>query len=177
VLHNVAWTVRTVLNVLETYDDTFDGAPGTPDTAFGAAPPPLSPSVVAQRAGFQPNPPRTAGQQEIAMLRMRLSPVVSAVTPLAERLGSPATPRLPVEPAPVKVAANGQRKVSADALLVQPGWQERATSPAAEAKRDLVDVTASVLRACRDDVFALWEHPTVRALIVRKRIRFDDWAD
>ena len=41
----------------------------------------------------------------------------------------------------------------------------------------LIEEVATVLHACKDDVKELWEHPTVKRLRDKRRLRLEEWAE
>lgn len=121
-------------------------------------------------------------QQQIATLRLRLSPLVAAERSLATRLSGGL----------VRAGEFG----GGDVLYVRAGWQERAAldplrrkaaSPGAGSggrgkgkgseRDELVEDVANVLHGVREDVAALWRLPMVRSLIERRKLRFDEWAE
>lgn len=99
-------------------------------------------------------------------------PVVSTDGPLAERLNGG-----------VHVSGSGKGGV-----YVRSGWQSRTIdslsrgmrrNPEADAlpQDPLLDQVAQLLEASKDDIKELWVHPTVRALMHKRRLKLDEWAE
>lgn len=123
---------------------------------------------------------------QIANLRQRLSPLVAADKELANRLTGGVT-----------VSGSGKGGV-----YVRSGWQARTienalgkarrpkkTSNAAEDKPGRESISTDVvedvlvrnvgrmLDVLRDDIKDLWKHPTVKALIARRKLKLDEWSE
>ncbi|KAH9923267.1 G-protein alpha subunit [Fomitopsis serialis] len=156
----------------------------------------------ASRETLQPSRPVPSMDQQLATLRLRLSPLVQLESQLADRLGG------------VSVSGSGKGSV-----MVRSGWQartfgltfgkarERTSSsrgrfsftgqrsalenapierksmdvdgseyPVVE-KDKLVEEVAMVLNSCKDDVRELWRHPAVKRLRENRKLRLEEWAE
>ncbi len=204
---NVVRSLRHILAVLEAWDDTLeDEADNTTDDAqsvatskskgngIGDQPSPStsllngsivqsSPGSIAQSEATGLSAPSNSGPTQITLLRLRLSHLVAMDTALADRLSGGIT-----------VSGSGKGGV-----YVRSGWQsrtienafgkiknkqssiKRAHSPEydpPEVPYDplLTDVARS-LKACEDDICQLWNHPTVKGMIAKRRLKLDEWSE
>ena len=119
---------------------------------------------------------------QIANLRRRLSPLVAADTQLADRLSDGVT-----------VSGSGKGGV-----YVRSGWQARTVQYGFSGKRThmnynaeaktpldsstlredpLVDDVGQMLDSLQQDIFELWNHPTVRTLIAKRKLQLDEWEE
>jgi guanine nucleotide-binding protein subunit alpha len=134
--------------------------------------PPTSHAAAAQTT--QPQSPTMETQPKlIAILRRRLSPLVAADTQLADRLSGGVT-----------VSGSGKGGV-----FVRSGWQARAIENglsmprrpkrSAEKEEDdpLVEDVCRMLDASKEDIAQLWQHPTVKILISKRKLKLDEWAE
>ncbi|EIN04815.1 G-alpha-domain-containing protein [Punctularia strigosozonata HHB-11173 SS5] len=154
-----------------------ESAPVLAHQAAQLAPSPSRLLVLPHRRGG-PHEPRTPGQHELAALRLRLSPLTGSERALADRLNE------------------GVALRSGSGVYARQGWQARVArslssasssrdDDGAAAKRQqhqqdedrAVAEIARVLEASVDDVVKLWEHPTVLALMKRRRLRLDEWSE
>ncbi|KAF8589454.1 guanine nucleotide binding protein, alpha subunit [Ramaria rubella] len=117
-------------------------------------------------------------QHQLAKLMLRLSPMVGLESGLASRLSSAGG-----------VAMNGGK----GGVFVRRGWQTtlksgpsmdgnprshgRAAGKASISGAIPEDPTARMLSASKDDIQELWQHPSVRLLARRRRLRLDDSAE
>lgn len=194
IYHNIARPVRRILDALDAYSDLLDDDAddfsmdidskfGTPDTAarLGAPSPGFSnsndpsdqtPSVLAPSV-------RSDYEVQLGHLRDRLSPLLDAEAELAERLSGG-----------IDVSGSGKGNV-----FVRSGWQARSllgkgrgddtggrrsvsSATRGDPTHDLLcEHVASVLASCKDDIRELWEHPAVRRLRDRRKLRLEEWAE
>ncbi|TFK70330.1 guanine nucleotide-binding protein [Pluteus cervinus] len=123
----------------------------------------------------------------IANLRRRLSPLVAADAQLVDRLSG-------------GIAVSGSGKGS---VYVRSGWQSRTletamgkfksskrqisedekrsreslTQEAAAPQDPLIQEVGRMLELSRNDIKELWEHPTVRGLIAKRKLKLDEWSE
>jgi len=144
-----------------------NGTPGNPDQADVLSVP-LSP------------PART----QLANLKLRLSPLVSSESALADRLSG-------------GVQLNASAKRRGGGLYVRSGWQSNvringrkrradeghgkaAVSEAVNLRSQLeeeLDKVGRMLDACKDDIKQLWSHPFIKLLIDKRKLRLQESAD
>ncbi|KAI5119428.1 hypothetical protein M0805_009879 [Coniferiporia weirii] len=123
-----------------------------------------------------------AAKTELATLRLRLSPLLTAEASLADRLSGG-----------VQVGALAKRR--GGGVYVRSGWQTTLTvsgkkrrhdesteaNQSEENGRDPVqeelDKIERMLFACREDVKALWAHPVVKAMIEKRKLRLQESAE
>lgn len=128
-----------------------------------------------------------AARTELATLKLKLSPLLSAEAGLADRLSGG-----------VQVGALAKRR--GGGVYVRTGWQttmsvsgrKRRHSEENDSKgkevqdgeqrtrdviqKELEDIS-SLLYACREDVKALWAHAAVRSLIDKRKLRLQESAE
>ncbi|KAJ7928843.1 guanine nucleotide-binding protein [Mycena leptocephala] len=185
---NVVHSLKHILTTLESWDDSFEedatqpsGYYDAPSSSSSQAPPlpngmPRAPSR-AESPGF---PGRS---NRIASLRSRLSPLLATDAPLADRLSGG-----------INVSGSGKGGV-----FVRSGWQARTVDKAlgkmkkssndADSRRGregyvgeddgdvLLQETGRMLSALKDDIRELWAHPTVKGLIMKRRLKLDEWSE
>jgi len=123
--------------------------------------------------------PKDAGAVQIANLRRRLSPLIAAESQLADRLSGG-----------ISVSGSGKGSV-----YVRSGWQARTIGNALgkgktksvekrareSIPRDetdaLVQEVGHLLEVCEGDIKELWSNPTVKGLIVKRRLKLDEWSE
>ncbi|KAF8710142.1 hypothetical protein AX14_010823 [Amanita brunnescens Koide BX004] len=202
---NVVRSLKHILNTLEAWDDSADDEPDfSPDPysqsragGFADQPSP-SPSLmnpmtangspssfsVSSSTSHFVGSPRDSGPTQIANLRRRLSPLVATDAQLADRLSGGIT-----------VSGSGKGGV-----FVRSGWQARTIenavgrirkrrqdnelngkgreSMSTDSGQDiLVQDVAQMLKASERDVKELWNHPTVKALIAKRKLKLDEWSE
>jgi guanine nucleotide-binding protein alpha-1 subunit len=197
VYFNIARSVKRILESLESYGDIFDE--NAPDIIGD----PAYNSVSSKRALQEtirldvvedpqtsrsfPSPVMSEAQKQIANLRLRLSPLVSAEGTLADRLSGG-----------VRVSGSGRGGV-----FVRHGWQTRSTarngsstsrsrdvlgasyalaSPLTEGVNlsnvaEVVEEVGRILDASKEDIRALWRSDVVQKMIKRRRLRLEEWAE
>ncbi|KIY69111.1 guanine nucleotide binding protein, alpha subunit [Cylindrobasidium torrendii FP15055 ss-10] len=164
---NVVRSISHILSTLESFDDGADIDDST-SVYSGRSPKPALSQTGSSAGRYDPRSPKTT----LANLRRRLMPVVSTDGPLAERLNGG-----------VHVSGSGKGGV-----YVRSGWQSRTIdslsrgmrrNPEADAlpQDPLLDQVAQLLEASKDDIKELWVHPTVRALMHKRRLKLDEWAE
>ncbi|EED85956.1 candidate G-protein alpha subunit [Postia placenta Mad-698-R] len=162
--------VRPVLRILESLD-LFAEADSDDDTT--------TEKTQGNQAPRPPPSPSPSMDQQISLLRLRLSPLTALDSQLADRLSG-------------GVAVSGSGKGS---VFVRSGWQsrtfglsfgkarERANSGRGrfsftEVEKDkLVDEAATIIHSCQDDIRELWQHPAVKRLRDNRKLRLDEWAE
>ncbi|KAF9041090.1 guanine nucleotide-binding protein [Hymenopellis radicata] len=164
---NVVHSIKHILTTLEAWDDGMDT-----DSQYsnGRSTPTMHSS----------GPRSQNSRNSIPNLRRRLSPLVSTDIQLADRLSGGIT-----------VSGSGKGGV-----FVRSGWQARTIENAlgrirarpsvdgggkhshAEVPQDpLVQEVGRLLDVSKDDIKELWNHPTVRALIDKRRLKLDEWSE
>ncbi|PPQ76450.1 hypothetical protein CVT26_012962 [Gymnopilus dilepis] len=124
--------------------------------------------------------PSSGGPTQIANLRRRLSPLIATEAQLADRLSGGIT-----------VSGSGKGSV-----YVRSGWQartidkirsKRPTAATEKKPREsesmdvppdpLVQEIAQMLQACEEDIQELWSHPTVKGMLLKRRLKLDEWSE
>ncbi|KAF8440378.1 guanine nucleotide binding protein, alpha subunit [Boletus edulis BED1] len=67
----------------------------------------------------------------------------------------------------ISVSGSGRGEV-----YVRSGWQARTIYT-----NTLVDLVATMLDQSCEDITTLWEHPVVRALISKRKLKLDEWSE
>jgi guanine nucleotide-binding protein alpha-1 subunit len=199
---NVVRSIKHILATLEAWDDSPNDEANDDDdktsishdhSHFAGPSIPSSSSLPGSPPGAEPplashslSPINDSNMLQIANLRQRLSPLVAADKELANRLTGGVT-----------VSGSGKGGV-----YVRSGWQARTienalgkarrpkkTSNAAEDKPGRESISTDVvedvlvknvgrmLDVLRDDIKDLWKHPTVKALIARRKLKLDEWSE
>jgi guanine nucleotide-binding protein subunit alpha len=125
---------------------------------------------------------KDVGALQIANLRRRLSTLVATDSRLADRLSGG-----------VDISGSGKGGV-----YVRSGWQARTIENAlgkskkkhtptvekktreslSEAPPDaMVQEVAHLLEAFEEDIHDLWNHPTVKGMIAKRRLKLDEWSE
>ncbi|KAF7312495.1 Guanine nucleotide-binding protein alpha-4 subunit [Mycena indigotica] len=176
---NVVHSLKHILSTLESWDDNFDDGP-QPSRHYdkNAELPPLPTGM--PRAPSRPESPALGSRSNrIAHLRTRLAPLIATDSPLADRLSG-------------GVSVLGSK----GGLYVRSGWQARTVekgigrhfkkSSEAEFRKGhvpddegdfLLQDIARMLAALKDDVRELWAHPTVKGLIMKRKLKLDEWSE
>lgn len=197
---NVVHSIKQILNTLEAWDDVLDGdgdsvslseerlqSNGFAGRSYSPAlPEDSSPSPSADSPSFStPSHPwsKDPGANQIAALRRKLSPLVATDSQLADRLSGG-----------IDVSGSGKGSV-----YVRSGWQTRTVENAfvrlgkkrANQERErgsisseiqsvqdilILDV-ARMLALFQSDVKELWNHPTVKGMITKRRLKLDEWSE
>ncbi|KXN86057.1 Guanine nucleotide-binding protein alpha-4 subunit [Leucoagaricus sp. SymC.cos] len=197
---NVVHSLKHILNTLEAWDDVLDedddsishteaksrsagiSEQPSPSTSTAAGFVNGSPSPAADAASPNHSHPWTkdSGANQIAALRRKLSPLVSTDTQLADRLSGG-----------INVSGSGKGSV-----YVRSGWQARTIENAlgrlgrrsSENRKDrqstsfdvqdilILDV-ARMLALFEHDIKELWDHPTVKGMIAKRRLKLDEWSE
>ncbi|KIL67713.1 hypothetical protein M378DRAFT_159565 [Amanita muscaria Koide BX008] len=198
---NVVRSLKHILNTLEAWDDNAeDETDYSPEPhsrrpgGFLNQPSPSTSLLYESAAGsssklegssstsYPISVSRDAGATQIAGLRRRLGPLVSADEPLADRLSGGIT-----------VSGSGKGGV-----FVRSGWQARTIENALGRKRPkrvvedeikkgrnsqdgvqdiLVQDVARMLKTLEKDIKELWDHPIVKELIAKRRLKLDEWSE
>ncbi|KAJ6520580.1 guanine nucleotide binding protein, alpha subunit [Mycena vulgaris] len=190
---NVVHSLKHILTTLEAWDDSFDDDPralsqpsGYYDQSSSSSPgvPPLPNGM--PRAPSRPESPALSGRSSrLASLRNRLSPLLDTDSPLADRLSGGIT-----------VSGSGKGGV-----FVRSGWQARTVDKAlgkhwaknspgeADYRRGrggympdddgdvLLQEVGRMLSALKEDIRELWAHPTVKGLIMKRKLKLDEWSE
>ncbi|KAL5525745.1 hypothetical protein ACEPAG_7082 [Sanghuangporus baumii] len=125
----------------------------------------------------------TTTRRELATLKLRLSPLLTAEASLADRLSGG-----------VQVGTLARRR--GGGVYVRSGWQttmsvsgkkrrhsednnhdEENASGRPNPVEEELNKISRLLFACRDDVKALWSHPVVRAIIDKRKLRLQESAE
>lgn len=153
------------------------------DAAMQSSPASLARSE-ASGSGSHSMSSKESGAQQIASLRRKLSPIVAAEEQLADRLSGG-----------ISVSGSGKGGV-----YVRSGWQARTIEnalgkiktkrpstatdkkPRDSASQDippdpLVEEVGRMLEVSETDIRALWDHPTVRGMIAKRRLKLDEWSE
>ncbi|KAF8813180.1 guanine nucleotide-binding protein [Phlegmacium glaucopus] len=206
---NIVHSLKHILTTLESWDDVLDDddlyddtqsvlamkqrsgrfadqpSPSTSlmgDIHQGSPRSPTQSEAVASSAGHS-TLSKDAGAVQIAILRRRLSPLISSEPQLADRLSGG-----------ISVSGSGKGGV-----YVRSGWQARTIEGALGRKRmngsssnekhprdsvsrdevidALVQEVGHLLEVCEGDIKELWSHPTVKGLIVKRRLKLDEWSE
>lgn len=202
---NVVRSLRKILLTLEAWDDVDDGSDSQSTLERQELGPEDSPLVGTSDSGFaglhadtassngelrSPTSPGPTKSSSIAELRHRLLSLVKTESQLADRLSGG-----------ISVSGSGKGEV-----YVRSGWQARTihtgqkligrrskraevenpeqlterpgTAMSTDASLDaLVDEVASMLDQLQEDIVTLWEHPIVRALISKRKLKLDEWSE
>ena len=205
---NVVRSIRQILSALDTLEDAIEDELGNPTddvnslaaskskgNGISDQPSPstslLSGSIVQSSPGSASiaqsdattsfAPAQGSGPTPIALLRLRLSHLVSMDTALADRLSGGIT-----------VSGSGKGGV-----YVRSGWQSRTIENALgktrskpqstkpnQSPQDYHDVfdplltdVARMLKSSEDDIRELWNHPVVKDLIAKRRLKLDEWSE
>ncbi|KAJ6623991.1 guanine nucleotide-binding protein [Mycena sp. CBHHK59/15] len=177
---NVVHSLKHILTTLEAWDDSFDEEPRAAPTGYYGQSSSSNPPAT-QRFAESPVAPR---KPFIAFLRRRLTPLLATDSLLADRLSGGIT-----------VSGSGKGGV-----FVRSGWQAR-TGEKGFAKRwhkgssetdfgrgregyyseddgeILLQEVARMLGALKDDVRELWAHPIVKGLIMKRKLKLDEWSE
>ena len=125
-----------------------------------------------------------AARTQLVTLRLQLSPLVGVESTLADRLSGGA-----------QVSALAKRR--GGGVYVRSGWQSnvringrkrradesdggangKAPENARNQLEEELDNVARMLNACQNDIKALWNHPFVKLLIDKRKLRLQESAD
>ena len=205
VYFNVVHSLKHILATLEMWGDSFDdfdaervSSSNDLPSLTAITPADVGSTLSLSSAGHSSNnshrPPSNHSTQsqkksskeslryQLANLRRRLSPLVAADTQLADRLSDGVT-----------VSGSGKGGV-----YVRTGWQARTVQYGVSGKRThmnynaeaktsldssalredpLVDDVGQMLDSLQQDIFELWNHPTVRTLIAKRKLQLDEWEE
>ncbi|KAJ7126795.1 guanine nucleotide-binding protein [Mycena epipterygia] len=191
---NVVHSLKHILATLEAWDDSFDDDPNAPQptgyydqsssSSSANSIPPLPNAT--PRAPSRPESPANFGRSNrIVSLRTRLSPLLATDSPLADRLSGG-----------ISVSGSGKGGV-----FVRSGWQARTvdksvgkhwpkkSSSEMDYRRGragymadddddvLLEEVGRMLGALKEDIRELWAHPTVKGLIMKRKLKLDEWSE
>ncbi|KAJ7745790.1 guanine nucleotide binding protein, alpha subunit [Mycena metata] len=186
---NVVHSLKHILTALEAWDDAFEDEPRAQPTGYyeqhsssssqssqGVPPLPNGMPGVPSRSE---SPAYSGRNSRIVALRNRLSPLLATDAPLADRLSGG-----------ISVSGSGKGGV-----FVRSGWQARTVDKALGKMRShddrrgregympeddgdiLLQEVGRMLSALKDDVRELWAHPTVKGLIMKRKLKLDEWSE
>ncbi|KAJ6513044.1 guanine nucleotide-binding protein [Mycena sanguinolenta] len=175
---NVVHSLKHILATLEAWDDSFEDDPkaqpsGYYDQSSSSSSSQLPP---VPRAPSRAESPAYGRNNRIASLRARLSPLLATDAPLADRLSGGIT-----------VSGSGKGGV-----FVRSGWQARTIDKLGKKKSSesrgregyveddgdiLLQDVGRLLSALKEDVRELWAHPTVKGLIMKRKLKLDEWSE
>lgn len=195
---NVVHSLKHILTTLEQWDDVlgedddslslpedklrFAGHPSSSMSLHAEGGPSSSPSSATSAPSsshFNPWVEKSgANQFQIAALRRKLSPLVSTDTQLADRLSGG-----------INVSGSGKGSV-----YVRSGWQARTIENAlgrlnkrSQDRKEISDNqvvqdilildVARMLVLFESDIKELWDHPTVKGMIAKRRLKLDEWSE
>ena len=203
---NIVHSLKHILTTLENWDDVLEDDDAADDASvlptkhrragiadqpspstslmnggeMHGSPRSLSQSEAAGSSSGHPAQPKDAGAVHIANLRRRLSPLIAAESQLADRLSGG-----------ISVSGSGKGSV-----YVRSGWQARTienafgkgkTNKSSEKRaherisRDetdaLVQDVGHLLEVCEGDIKELWSNSTVKGLMVKRRLKLDEWSE
>lgn len=184
---NVVHSLKHILTTLETWEDMFDEDPRAQPTGYYSPAPSSSnshglPPLPNGRSASRPESPAFAGRSNhIAAMRRRLTPLLATDSQLAHRLSGGVT------------ISGGKSGV-----LVRSGWQARATEKVGKhfhksaSETDfrrgrepdfeddgeiLLEEVGRMLSLLKEDIRELWGHPTVKGLIMKRKLKLDEWSE
>ncbi|KAJ7031329.1 guanine nucleotide binding protein, alpha subunit [Mycena alexandri] len=183
---NVVHSLKQILTTLEAWDDAFEDDPRAQPTGYydqnsssSQGLPPL-PNGMPSAPSRSESPAYSGRNGRIVALRNRLLPLLATDAPLADRLSGGIT-----------VAGSGKGGV-----FVRSGWQARTVDKALGKMRShddhrrgregymleddgdiLLQEVGRMLSALKDDVRELWAHPTVKGLIMKRKLKLDEWSE
>ncbi|TCD65139.1 hypothetical protein EIP91_003032 [Steccherinum ochraceum] len=195
---NIMRPVRRIFEGLDAFGDSDDDddldLPGSSKIIASSSDlTQLSPELTASGSSSSPLSPASAAAEDaqIALLRSKLSPLLAAESSLADRLSGG-----------LNVAGSGKGNV-----YVRSGWQARSLNlpfgrsrsrgdsvtggrtsiSAARSSLDnpptgaggdlLIEEVARLVDQSKDDIKQLWQHPAVRRLRARRKLRLEEWAE
>ncbi|KAJ7170870.1 guanine nucleotide binding protein, alpha subunit [Mycena crocata] len=187
---NVVHSLKHILTTLEAWDDSFDEAQpsgyydkSSSSSTMSHGVPPLPSGM--PRAPSRPESPAQSGRSNrLVSLRTRLTPLLATDAPLADRLSGGIT-----------VSGSGKGGV-----FVRSGWQARTVDktiskhwPKRSHEDDyrrgregymheddgdvLLHEVGRMLSALKEDIRELWAHPTVKGLIMKRKLKLDEWSE
>ncbi|RDB26354.1 Guanine nucleotide-binding protein alpha-4 subunit [Hypsizygus marmoreus] len=204
---NVVHSLKHILATLEAWDDSLEEETEHLDDSASISPNKSRSNGIAQQPSPStslmnsstlpsglPGPPirpesrgpngssKESGSIQIGNLRRRLTPLMATDAPLADRLSGGIT-----------VSGSGKGGV-----YVRSGWQARTIENALGRMRAnydndfkkgrdssfndvvqdiLVEDVGRMLASSKDDIKELWNHPTVKGLIARRKLKLDEWSE
>ncbi|KAF8843728.1 guanine nucleotide binding protein, alpha subunit [Paxillus ammoniavirescens] len=177
VYYNAVCSIKKILATLEAWDDIDDGSDSQSTIErqeLNQDDFPLAPaSLLGSQIGVALSPPSpldppspsasSPSKSGVSDLRRRLLSLVNIEPQLADRLSGG-----------VSVSGSGKGEV-----YVRTGWQARTIQKALSVldSDPLVEDIATMLHQSQEDIKSLWEHPVVRALISKRKLKLDEWSE
>ena len=198
IYYNITRPIRRIFEALDAFGDGEDdddsdaaGSPGLPGRIIGSTTDltQTSPESVASGSNSPPAPQAAVEEAQLAALRSKLSPLLSAESSLADRLSGG-----------LDVSGSGKGNV-----FVRSGWQARSLGLSFTRTRSrgdsingrqslsgqrtshdntsqmtndvLIEEVARLVDQGKDDIQELWQHPAVRRLRAKRKLRFEEWAE
>lgn len=168
----------------------FTNILSTPTASTSATP--ITRSSSSLRLAPSSNSLKHPSAHQIANLRLRLSPLVAVEEQLATRLNGGVTVSGSGK-GEVFVRSGWQTRTIETGGLFKGRRMKRniprashetsstgrvATSDGLLPEEDpLLDDVANMLDASKEDIKALWDHPTVVALIANRKLKLDEWSE
>ncbi|KAJ7650069.1 guanine nucleotide binding protein, alpha subunit [Roridomyces roridus] len=165
---NVVHSLKHILSTLEAWDDAFVDDPNSQSTGY-----------YEKSKASASSSPASGRSNRMVSLRNRLSPLLASDQPLADRLSGGIT-----------VSGSGKGGV-----FVRSGWQARTVDKLGKNKKSdvdyhrgregymasaedvLLDEVGRMLSILKDDIRELWAHPTVKGLIMKRKLKLDEWSE
>ena len=186
VYYNIVRALRRIFEVYDAYgepDDEPESAYGTPESSAGPS--------NSQGSHSEQSLASSTIDKQMQLLKLRLSPLLDTESRLEARIcgGSP-----------VSLPDKGS-------LFVRSGWQARSMFKSRFQQRTsftgqrsslengaprtsedsgmimvgekdtVLEETANILNASKEDVKELWAHPSVRKLREKRKLRLEEWAE
>lgn len=190
VYFNIARSVKLILEVLELYGDTAeDDSPDMSDSSSEAVargryrstsrrPGGSSIGISGSSASSSKAALVLENQRHIAMLRLKLAPLIAAEALLADKLSGGMRSANPNQS---KVfARRGWQSLASFSLTSGLGHRSTRSADGIELSHGglvaVVQEVAAVLDSCKSDISALWRNETTQKMIKRRRLRLEDSA-
>lgn len=175
-------------SVFEVADDFHDGVSGRTSssskrsTAFtnlastnaSSNKSPISPTQISL-ASNPTSPKKQPPSNQIAKLRLRLSPLVSVEEQLALRLSGGASATHPS--GEVFVRSGWQSRTTQNGGIIKGRRSKKTHGESTPDEDPLLDDVAAMLEASKDDIKQLWDHPTVVGLVSKRKLKLDEWSE
>nr|GAT48707.1 guanine nucleotide-binding protein alpha-4 subunit [Mycena chlorophos] len=175
---NVVHSLKHILSTLEAWDDSFEEDPNSTPSRLNDELPPI-PSGMPRAPSRPESPALPSRNNRIAYLRSRLGPLLATDAPLADRLSG-------------GVSVLGSK----GGLYVRSGWQARTVdkglsrfkkstndndfrrTDGGDAEEDfLLQDIGRMLSTLKEDIRELWAHQTVKGLIMKRKLKLDEWSE
>ena len=189
VYFNIARSVKLILEILELYSDTADedshemsasssGAVHNRHRSTSRRPAGSSIGMSGSSASSSKAALVLENQRHIAMLRMKLAPLIAAEALLADKLSGGMRS---ANPSQSRVfARRGWQSLASFSLTSGIGHRSTRSADGIELSHGgllaVVQEVAGVLDACKSDINQLWRNETTQKMIKRRRLRLEDSA-